>query len=67
MFLVTNGDKKIMPNVIGYSKSELDLLCKLLNIPFKHTGEGYVVSQSIKEGEIITEESILEVTMELKF
>lgn len=67
VFLLTNGDKKIMPNVIGYSKSELDLLCKLLNIPFKHTGEGYVVSQSIKEGEIITEESLLEVTMELKF
>lgn len=67
VYLVTNGDKKLMPNVFGFSKSELDLICKLLNISYKNTGEGYVVSQSIKENEIVTEESILEVTMELKF
>ncbi len=67
VYLVTNGTKKVMPNVLGYSKSEIDLLCKLLNIGLKYTGEGYVVSQSIKENEIINEESILEVTMELKF
>lgn len=67
VYLVTNGEKISMPNITGFSKNEVDLLSKLLNISVKYNGDGYVVSQSIKENEIIGEESILEVTMELKF
>ena len=67
IYLVTNGEKIVMPNITGFSKNEVDLLSKLLNIQVRYQGDGYVVSQSIKEGEIIGEESVLEVTMELKF
>ena len=56
-----------MPNILGYSKNEVDLLCKLLNISVKYNGEGYVTSQSIKANELITKDSVLEVNMELKF
>jgi penicillin-binding protein 2B len=67
VFLKTNGSDLVMPNVIGYSQNELSLLCKLMNIKVKYEGTGYVESQSIKEDDKITEESVLEVTMKLKF
>ena len=67
VYLVTNGNELIMPNIIGYSKKEVSLLCKLMNIPVKYEGNGYVTSQSIKENEKISKDSILEVNMDLKF
>ena len=67
VFLITNSDDIIMPNIIGYSKNELSMLCNIMNITCKYDGDGYVVSQSIKENEKITKDSILEVTMNLKF
>ena len=67
VFLQTNGEEIIMPNIVGYSKNELSILCKLMNLKVKYDGNGYVETQSIKEGEKITKDSILEVTMKLKF
>ena len=67
VFLVTNSEEVLMPNIIGYSKNDVSLLCKLMNIKVKYNGDGYVISQNIKEKEKITKDSVLEVNMELKF
>lgn len=67
IFLVTNSNEFTMPNIIGYSENEVNILFKLLNINVKIEGNGYVVSQSIPENTLITPEMILEVKLEKKF
>ena len=67
IFLVTNSNEFTMPNIIGYSENEVNILFKLLNINVKIEGSGYVVSQSIPENTLITPEMILEVKLEKKF
>ena len=52
-----------MPNIIGWNSSYVTTLCKLLNIRYNITGHGVVTSQSVAEGEIITYEKKLEVTL----
>ena len=67
VFLLTNGDKKIMPNVIGYSKREIEVLAEMLGLNLKINGNGYVTSQSILENSVLNEEKNLEVTLSLPF
>lgn len=50
VFLLTNSNLDILPNFKGYSKSEMLLVSKLLNIRVKLEGEGYVYEQSIEAG-----------------
>lgn len=66
IFLLTNSINITLPNLIGYSKSDLDSLTKLLNINYTYSGNGYVVSQSIEKGTIITNDLNLEVVLERK-
>ena len=51
VFLVTNSNTDIMPDITGYSKSEVIVLQKLLNIKVEFSGTGYVYEQSIKAGD----------------
>lgn len=68
VFLVTNDDKTItMPNIIGWSLKEVKAFTNLLKIPLTVTGNGYVTSQSIPEGTILNQDSMLTVTLEIKF
>lgn len=64
VILVTNGTEITMPSVINWSRNDIIKLCELLNIEYKFNGNGYAVSQSIKENSKI--EGILEVTLENK-
>ena len=67
LFLVTNGEKMVMPNVIGYSRRELEILCNLLHIGLKIDGTGYVKRQSIEENTSLSSESLLEVELQLPY
>lgn len=53
IFLVTNGDEIVMPNIIGWSSSEVISLCNLIKIPYELNGYGYVQSTNILAGDII--------------
>lgn len=53
IFLLTNGNNKFMPNLIGQSRNSISNFCNLLNINCEINGSGYVVNQSIPEGSII--------------
>lgn len=68
VFLVTNDDTTIaMPNITGWSLKEVKAFANLLKIPLTVTGNGYVTSQSIPEGTILNQDSMLTVTLEVKF
>lgn len=67
VFLLTNGSEIKMPSIIGYSSRELYNLLGLLNIKYEVSGTGYVSKQSIKKDTILTKDSVLKVTLELKF
>lgn len=67
VFLLTNGSEIKMPNIIGYSSRELYNLLGLLNIKYEVNGTGYVSKQSIKKDTLLTKDSLLKVTLELKF
>ena len=64
VFLITNGNQNIMPNIIGWSSSEVITLCKLLNLDYKTTGRGFAISQSIEEGTIVEKGTPLEITFQ---
>ena len=67
VFLLTNSDNIKMPNIINYSKSEVMALTNLLNINYSLNGNGYVISQSIKEGESVKSDMKLEVNLKLLY
>lgn len=67
VFLLTNSNDIKMPNVIGYSKSEIIALASLLNIDYMVNGNGYVINQSIKENTVVNQEMKLEVNLKLLY
>ena len=67
VFLMTNSETYTMPNIIGWSKSDVIALCNLLNISYEFEGNGYVTSQSITTGTTITNESKLQITFASKY
>ncbi len=64
VFLVTNDSKYTMPDIKGWSSSEVKTLCKLLNLKYKSTGTGSVKEFNIKPGTEITDKTKLEITFE---
>lgn len=50
IFLVTNSNKIIMPNMINWSLSEVIRFANLSKLEYKSSGHGYVIKQNIKEG-----------------
>ena len=67
VFLLTNGDKINMPDITGYSKTDVKTLTSILNLGLKINGNGYAISQSIKKDELLGEEKILEVEFKLPY
>lgn len=64
IFLLTNSEEYIMPNMNKWSRADVISYFSLLNIPYNILGDGYVVSQSIEKGKKI--DSTKEITLELK-
>ncbi len=59
LILLTNDKEYKLPNLKGYSKKEVEEVCKMLNLSCSFKGYGYVISQSkvnekIKENEKIS-------------
>ena len=63
IFLVTNNQDYIMPNVIGWSANEITTYCKLMGLEYKITGYGKVKETSVLEGTKIDLNSILLITL----
>ena len=64
VILLTNDSEYKMPNIKGWSSSEVITLCKLLNIEYTITGNGIVTKTSIEPDTVITKDMKLEITLE---
>ena len=64
VFLLTNGNNYTMPNMTGWSRSDVLSYFNLVGIKVNITGDGYVTSQSVRKNTTITTD--MEVTIELK-
>ena len=67
VILVTNDDKKVVPNLVSWSKKDAINIMKMLNIEYQLDGSGYVVAQDIKEGTSITEGLKIKLTLADKY
>ncbi len=67
VFLITNDSELKVPNVCGLSSKQAEDLLRLLNISVKLEGNGYVTSQSIPEGTVVTPNLEMTLTLSPKF
>jgi penicillin-binding protein 2B len=67
IFLVTNYEKLIIPNLIGYSAKDFYTYMSLVDIPYTTTGIGFVETQSIPANTQITGEETLEIEFKTKY
>ena len=65
IFLLTNAQEILMPDLTGYSKIEAIALLDLLDIEYEFDGYGFVTEQSIKVGEQITDK--IKLTLKQKY
>lgn len=63
VFLVSNSDDYQIFDLTGWSLNEVNNYAKLLKIPIITNGYGYVKSQNIPAGSLITNDMSLEVTL----
>ncbi len=59
VLLLTNSDKILMPDIIGWSSSEVINLCELIGLKYKVNNYGYVKESSILKDEIIDKSKTL--------
>ena len=64
VFILTNDSTYTMPDITGWSSSDVITLCKLLNIDYTLNGNGKVITSSIAPETVITNETKLEITLE---
>lgn len=64
IFLITNDKEYLMPDIKGWSSSEVITLCNLLKINYSMTGYGRVTAFSIEPGTKIDTTTKLEITLE---
>ena len=64
VFLLTNSTEFIMPDITGWSSSEVISFCNLIGLKFTFTGYGVVSSFNLPVGEIIDLTKTLEITLE---
>ena len=59
--LLTDVYDKKMPNLVGLSYKDCINILKLMGVRYNIKGNGYVVSQNVKEGEIVTDDMTVEI------
>ena len=64
VFLFTNSATNTIPNLIGYSRSDVEVILHSLNIEYSMIGNGYVISQNIEPGTPVNGEIKLELILE---
>ena len=67
LFLQTNDNVILMPDMSGYSRSDVLTFTSFIGITPTFIGSGYVTEQSIKEGEILNGSDELTLTLVNKF
>ena len=63
VFVLTSESNYKMPNTIGWSENEIVTFCNFIGLKYNVSGYGRVVTQSIAEKELITDDSVLTVEL----
>jgi penicillin-binding protein 2B len=63
IFIKTSSEDYLMPSLIGYTLSEVDILVKLLGLKLEYIGTGRVTSQDIERGSIVQKDDILKIEL----
>ena len=63
VFLVSNKNDYVLPDITGWSYNDVVTLFKLMNIKYNLEGTGNVVKYSIPAGSTLTSETYIEVTL----
>ena len=66
IFLITNNNNLKIPDLFGYSKSDVETVLNFLNINYQINGHGYVESQSIPKDTLITNDMKIEINLNSK-
>ena len=66
IFLLTNDTEYLMPDLTGWTSSEVNNLCNLLELKLEVNGYGNVKSQSIKPGEKVIKGTKIVINLERK-
>lgn len=66
LFLFTNSNNYLLPDLTNYSKNDVETLLNYLNIKYVITGHGYVVSQSIPPNTPIQNDMKIEIVLDSK-
>ena len=66
IFLLTNDTEYLMPDMTGWTSSEVNNLCNLLELKPEINGYGEVKSQSIKPGDKILKGTKIVINLERK-
>ena len=67
IYLITNDNNYVIPNVVGLSSKEAKSLLEILGVKVKLEGSGYVKSQSISENTPITDGMEIVLSLDKKF
>lgn len=67
IILLTNGESYKMINIIGWSRKDSIKLFNMLNIKYNINGYGYVTTQSVTEGTIVTSDTQVDINLQNKF
>ena len=67
VILITDDTNYLMPNLVGWSRKEAETLLEMLKIPYEISGNGIVVSQDVKEGTVINQDTKLTLTLANKY
>lgn len=67
VFLLTNNEEFLMPNMKGWSRSDVEIFGKLTNVEFSFENYGYVISTSVSPKEKINSKTKVQVTLEPKY
>ncbi|MGM9877941.1 MAG: penicillin-binding protein [Bacilli bacterium] len=67
IFLLTNASEYKMPNIKGWSRSDIDTFANLINLDVSYSGIGYAKEYNIEKNSIIDLKTTLEVELETKF
>ena len=63
IFILTNGTEFTMPDITGWSSSEVMNFCNLIGLKYTFNGYGVVSSFNLPVGEIIDLSKTLEITL----
>lgn len=67
IYLITNDNNYVIPNVVGLSSKEAKSLLEVLDVKVKLEGSGYVKAQSISENTPITSGMEIVLSLDKKF